>query len=278
MNSHGVGPPYPPVVAIAAPGFNRRYGRAEDEPVEWWVTGDADSAQATVIVPGSLVRSPNGEIGLGLDRDNTITVFSEGLGDGTIDVGIVREGANWAHLLCTCTPEWPEPTPVMVECAELVHRLYQLPGCGVGGPLHIVTDDENIDDDHLAFCWESVYDKPAVASRDELDGPSTIDTNVRYRAWWRLDQITEETDLMVRVASAILWGLGSMNEAERALVVAQTYREPDSFKWVPSFAGQLAPHQDIQFVQWPDPDGDVPGWVCDQCRTDWGLPERRGEP
>lgn len=36
--------------------------------------------------------------------------------------------------------------------APLMAALYALPECGVGGPLHIVTDDNNVDDGSLEFC------------------------------------------------------------------------------------------------------------------------------
>lgn len=53
--------------------------------------------------------------------------------------------------------------------AELVGQLYAMPGGGVGGNLHIVTDDWNLEDEHIAYCAETVatpdrayrYDDPA---------------------------------------------------------------------------------------------------------------------
>ena len=40
--------------------------------------------------------------------------------------------------------------------AKLVAELYSMPECGVGGPLHIVLDDGNIDDESIYFCMKSV--------------------------------------------------------------------------------------------------------------------------
>src|ERR1700742_1403671 len=34
----------------------------------------------------------------------------------------------------------------------LIAALHQLPNCSMGGPLHVVTDDQNIDDDTLDWC------------------------------------------------------------------------------------------------------------------------------
>jgi hypothetical protein len=95
---------------------------------------------------------------------------------------------------------WPEITPVMRLTSELIDRLYGFDMCGVGGPLHIVTDDDNVTDNNLTWCAESLAD---IAN----DAP----------AWWtpHLDQVPE----MVGVASAILTGLWSMSVAERAVSV-----------------------------------------------------------
>lgn len=38
------------------------------------------------------------------------------------------------------------------KAAELITKLYALPNCGVGGHLHIVTDDFNIRDSDLQYC------------------------------------------------------------------------------------------------------------------------------
>ena len=41
--------------------------------------------------------------------------------------------------------------PKMQIIVELIHLLYELPNCGAGGCCHIVTDDDNIDDDDLQW-------------------------------------------------------------------------------------------------------------------------------
>ena len=41
--------------------------------------------------------------------------------------------------------------PKMYIIVELIHCLYDQPDCGCGGLCHIVTDDDNIDDESLKF-------------------------------------------------------------------------------------------------------------------------------
>jgi len=46
--------------------------------------------------------------------------------------------------------------------AELVAELYSMPECGVGGPLHIVLDDGNIDDESIYFCTRTMREHFSV--------------------------------------------------------------------------------------------------------------------
>lgn len=52
----------------------------------------------------------------------------------------------------------PDPTPEHVEIMKLMWEFYQLPGCSVGGPLHITLDDCNVEDHCLEFCREALND------------------------------------------------------------------------------------------------------------------------
>jgi hypothetical protein len=45
---------------------------------------------------------------------------------------------------------WEDPDPS--EVAELIKWYRTLPGCSVGGSLHIVIEDNNCDDSHLQWC------------------------------------------------------------------------------------------------------------------------------
>lgn len=46
---------------------------------------------------------------------------------------------------------WPEATKEMLECAGYITALYGNPAGDTGGPLHVVVDDNNVDDENLAF-------------------------------------------------------------------------------------------------------------------------------
>lgn len=39
--------------------------------------------------------------------------------------------------------------PEVLATAELIRRLYELPGCGAGGPLHVILEDGNTGDEHV---------------------------------------------------------------------------------------------------------------------------------
>lgn len=44
-------------------------------------------------------------------------------------------------------------------------RLYAMPDCAAGGPLHIVTDDYNVEDRHLEFCADRLGEWPAATRK-----------------------------------------------------------------------------------------------------------------
>lgn len=151
------------------------------------------------------------------------------------------------HKPCGCRPEWPEITPLMLETSRLIEQLYELPNCSVGGPLHILTDDQNVDDDNLAFCWGAVF--------DEL-GP-------RSRGWWREGQTPDDAERMVRTCCAILWAFGAMTLPERHVVAGEW---PLTGLASDVATRRLAPHQDAYLleVEWGD-ETERPDWVCDVC-------------
>lgn len=51
-------------------------------------------------------------------------------------------------------------TPHMKTVREYIDCLYQLEGCGAGGMLHIVTDDDNIEDEDILFCLKECLNHP----------------------------------------------------------------------------------------------------------------------
>lgn len=43
---------------------------------------------------------------------------------------------------------------------EYINCLYAIKGCGTGGLLHILIDDDNIDDDSIMFCMKECIKNP----------------------------------------------------------------------------------------------------------------------
>lgn len=51
---------------------------------------------------------------------------------------------------------WPAVTDEMKEAAALIGALYANPAGSTGGPLHITTDDNNVEDGNLEFCRKDI--------------------------------------------------------------------------------------------------------------------------
>lgn len=58
--------------------------------------------------------------------------------------------------------EVPEAT--QTEITELCNWLYSQDWGRVGGPLHIITDDGNVEDNHLAYCLKAIDENPMYPS------------------------------------------------------------------------------------------------------------------
>lgn len=71
-------------------------------------------------------------------------------------------------------------TPSEVEAViDLARAYYAKPGNSCGGPLHIVLDDYNLEDEHIAFCR-------AEAERvGDADGVAICDKMARWPVRWR---------------------------------------------------------------------------------------------
>ena len=50
--------------------------------------------------------------------------------------------------------------------SDLIKRLYMTPGCEVGGPLHIVLDDYNVEDENITWCLRNI-DNPEFEEYSE---------------------------------------------------------------------------------------------------------------
>lgn len=54
---------------------------------------------------------------------------------------------------------------VMDELLQLCKHFYTLEGCAAGGPLHILLDDDNLDDDDILFCANQCAEHPDLYIR-----------------------------------------------------------------------------------------------------------------
>lgn len=63
-----------------------------------------------------------------------------------------------------------EHRPTVPEVMPLATAYYRFPGCGVGGCLHIVLDDENIEDGHIQYCIECARDPEFWVTREHYNG------------------------------------------------------------------------------------------------------------
>lgn len=60
--------------------------------------------------------------------------------------------------------------PTVPEVIPLVNAYYSFPGCGVGGCLHIVLDDDNIETGHIEYCIECAKDHDFWVSKEHYGG------------------------------------------------------------------------------------------------------------
>lgn len=229
------------------------------------------------IVRLSTPNTPN-DLAIFAEQFTTVVAFGDTgwvqLNGGTIDVGVMRDSLDPQPMDCGCVPEWPTITPLMREVARLIDELHEIPGCGVGGPLHIVTDDPNYEDHSLNYCAQAVFDLPGE----------------RAQGWWREEQDARHSDLMERVCMAILWGLSSMTYNERA-ITAGYWPLPEDGSRDPNVTYCHGPEQEdyLYAVEWGydcdgvavDDDGEPvqPSWCCDQHWSDtMAMRERRMQP
>lgn len=95
-------------------------------------------------------------------------------------------------------------TSKMEGLSILIREFYKWPGCETGGPLHVATDDYNLEDSSLAFCRKSL----------ESDG------------WWLQEHlIPAGVDIAVwrNIGRMILDGLEQLSVQERATVVHRAW-------------------------------------------------------
>lgn len=99
---------------------------------------------------------------------------------------------------------WPDATPAMLECASYIVALHAHPDGGTGGPLHIVVDDDNVDDSNLAYCRGNIVSWDAY---DTESPPETVD-RARALSTWILDLLdpmsTKERAVTIALADGNL--------------------------------------------------------------------------
>lgn len=111
---------------------------------------------------------------------------------------------------CECYPT-PEQRAVLLlradirETIELVWRLYRLPGCSVGGPLHVVLDDANVDDH-----WLHIPGPPRNPITGEL---------------YEVDPYPQEAERLAEMILIRLRALPTMTE--RLAVTGEVYNDPE---------------------------------------------------
>lgn len=88
--------------------------------------------------------------------------------------------------------------PKMKIIVDLVHILYELPDCSAGGCCHIVTDDDNIDDEDLM--WVMDYCK-------QPENIDRIDRELSYAICEMLLQLSREQ----RICLFYLWNAGLLD-------------------------------------------------------------------
>lgn len=82
--------------------------------------------------------------------------------------------------------------PEVAAAAREVQHLYALPGCAVGGPLHVVVDDTNVSDEHLMYARKNLgtagdYSAEVIAQArrvlDVLDALPVTDRAIATVSW-----------------------------------------------------------------------------------------------
>lgn len=98
---------------------------------------------------------------------------------------------------------WPAATDEMIEAAAYIGALHANPAGGTGGPLHITTDDNNVEDSNLAFCRKNIEEWTGYDCTPEQE------ERVKLLSGWILD-LLEPLSLAERQV-AIEIGCGSLN-------------------------------------------------------------------
>ena len=85
------------------------------------------------------------------------------------------------------------------ELNDLIALLYELDGCSSGGPLHIITEDGNIGDTDIVFCYRELRERgtrkkfsAAIAViGSEILSRLIMLTEPQRLIWWHVGQANE---------------------------------------------------------------------------------------
>lgn len=98
---------------------------------------------------------------------------------------------------------------IMNELDVLSGCLHEQPDGVIGGPIHIITDDGNIRDFHIASCWRAANDESNVVvkviSREILQRLVLL-TEPQRLVWWLRDRIRQLGIDDVALADAVQYG------------------------------------------------------------------------
>lgn len=137
---------------------------------------------------------------------------------------------------------WPRATDEMIECAAYIGALYANPAGGTGGPLHVTTDDNNVEDSNLDFCRKNIEEWTGYDSTPEQD------EQVKLLSAWIIDLLYPLT--LPERQVAIELGCGSLTQ-----IHGHVYMPTAEFPIRETIT---------------DDDGNVTGWQ-------WGFRTRRVE-
>lgn len=82
---------------------------------------------------------------------------------------------------------WPAVTDEMREAAALIGALYANPAGGTGGPLHIVTDDDNVEDSNLEYCSKGLNEWKGWDCTPEQEERVKVISGMILDLLWPLD-------------------------------------------------------------------------------------------
>jgi hypothetical protein len=82
-------------------------------------------------------------------------------------------------------PDFPRDRPTVSDVAPLIDRYWHMPGHEIGGNLHVVLDDGNIDDSSVEGSLETALARGDVEATEILTLLRQMTTTQRRRLIWK---------------------------------------------------------------------------------------------